>query len=383
MKISRNSIVLLRAVCLLFLFELISCSGKSTNNRESAPKVFKRTSEGLSLNKATLEQSNNQGQPLWKIEVKKANYSLDHKKVIVKDIKGNFFQDGRRVLEIAAKDGEVYKNGEEIYIRNSVVAVDPRNNIRIDADEMKWQPKADLLTITKRFNAIHLGFQVSADQAIYRSRHQELELTGNILAFSKKPDIELKTEHLKWLISQHKMIGDKPLEFIRYQGTSITDQLNSKQMEIDTTNNTILSKDTLNFKSTHPTTQITGNNFLWNYRERHFQSQQTAQLYDYSQQVTFTANGTDYDQNKGLAHFKGGVHGLSSRNQTQIYSQQAIWYIKNKKVDATGNIIYKQNNPKMQLTGDRAVGTLQTNQIVVTSQNGNKVVTQIYIKHNP
>jgi lipopolysaccharide export system protein LptA len=71
---------------------------------------------------------------------------------------------------------------------------------------------------------------------------------------------------------------------------------------------------------------------------------------------------------------------LSSRNKSEIYAQQATWDIAAKKVDASGSVIYKQINPEMQLSGDQAVGSLQTNQMVVTSQSGNKVVTQIYPK---
>jgi len=376
MKISKNNIALIWSICLLF--SLASCANNSqTKTRE---KVIKKSTGGLSLNKATLEQSNNQGQPLWKIEVKQANYSPDHKKVLIKDIKGNLFQDGKRILQIAAKEGEIYKNGEQIYLKNNIVAVDPRNNITINAQQMRWQPKQDLLTITQRFSVNHLDLQLLADQAQYHSRTQELELTGKILGSSQGPYIKLQTEHLKWLVSQHKIIGDQMLEFIRYQDNSITDQLNTKKMEIDTINKTILSQDTLSFKSINPSIQVSGNNFLWNYRERNLQSQQPVQLYDYKQQVTLTANQSDFDQNKKLAYLKGGVHGLSSRNKSEIYAQQATWDIAAKKVDASGSVIYKQINPEMQLSGDQAVGSLQTNQMVVTSQSGNKVVTQIYPK---
>ncbi|MGV2389810.1 MAG UNVERIFIED_CONTAM: hypothetical protein LVR29_20830 [Microcystis novacekii LVE1205-3] len=40
-----------------------------------------------------------------------------------------------------------------------------------------------------------------------------------------------------------------------------------------------------------------------------------------------------------------------------------------KKLWAEGNIIYEQQEPKFNLTGDKAIGTLEDNNIVVTSSS--------------
>ncbi|CCQ53048.1 Homoserine dehydrogenase [Crocosphaera watsonii WH 8502] len=49
-------------------------------------------------------------------------------------------------------------------------------------------------------------------------------------------------------------------------------------------------------------------------------------------------------------------------------------------IEAHGNVIYEQNrDPKLNLTGEKAVGTLVDNNIVVTnSDRQERVVTEIF-----
>ncbi len=375
MKINTSKLIKRRIFPLLLLLGISACGGETP---KSTPKKVKETKGQLSLNKATLEQSNGKGQPLWKIEVDQATYSLDRQKVKIENIKGNLFQDGQRVLQISAKEGEVYRNGEEVFLKNNVVAIDPRNGVVINADEMEWQPKQDLLIARKKFTGTHQDLEISATEGRYHSRQEELELVGNILATSRKPRIQLKTEYLKWLIPKHKIVGDRPLEFIRYQDNLITDQLKANSIDINTKEKSVFSQGPFTFKSVNPAVQLVGSHVLWNYRDRNLQSQQTTQVVDYKEQVTLTGNQVYYDQVKKYVGLGGGVQGKSTGNQTEIYSQQALWNIANKTIEATGNVTYKQQNPRMHLTGDRAIGIIQENQVIVTSDSEKRVVTEIY-----
>ena len=382
MKINKNSLILRGVFTLLFVLGIVACGGEKPNTTPS-PSTNKAQQSQLSLNKATLEQSNSKGQTLWKIEVESAAYSPDNKKAQVTNVKGNLFQDGKRILEISSKEGEIYRDGEEIILKKNIVAVDPRNGIVINADHMRWQPKLDLLTVSKNFNATHNDLEITANEGRYQARKQELELVGKIQGVSRKSQIQLKTENLKWLVGQNQVIGDRLLEFTRYQDKTVMDQLKTKRMVLNVKENTVLSQETLTFKSFKPPVQIVGNNFLWNYRDRFIKSQEPIQIVNYKEQVTLTANEGYFDQVKQYVSLKGGVKGKSSRNQTEIYAEEATWYMDNKKVEAIGKVTYKQNNPKMHLTGDHAVGNIQENQVIVTSNSGNKVFTEIFPEKKP
>jgi hypothetical protein len=48
-------------------------------------------------------------------------------------------------------------------------------------------------------------------------------------------------------------------------------------------------------------------------------------------------------------------------------------------IEGLGNIIYQQNKGvKFNLTGDKAIGSLQNNSVIVTSNQPERVVTEIY-----
>jgi hypothetical protein len=53
------------------------------------------------------------------------------------------------------------------------------------------------------------------------------------------------------------------------------------------------------------------------------------------------------------------------------------WEIQTQKIQASGNVIYKQVNPPFNVTGPTAVGKLQDQSIVVSSEPGKRVVTEI------
>ena len=69
--------------------------------------------------------------------------------------------------------------------------------------------------------------------------------------------------------------------------------------------------------------------------------------------------------------------GESDRNKATLYSNELVWNITSKIVDARGNVIYSQIDPELNLTGYKALGKLDDNSIVVTGNNGKRVVTNI------
>jgi len=362
--------------CWLGLLTMTSCTTHKYNFT-TTPTVQKSQAQ-FSLNRATLEQSDNKGLPLWKIEVSSTIYSPDNQKVEVKNVRGNLFQNGKIVLEISSREGEIYRNGQEVDLKDNIIAVDPRNKITINANRMKWTPKTGILTLWDDFTAYHEDISISGTKALYQSKTQVLNIFGKIFGISSNHKIELKTDHLQWLVAQHKIIGDHPIQLIRYQDKLITDLLNAKRIEMNIQQNTILSQETLNFKSIKPTVDVLGNNFLWNYKDRNVISKQPAQFTDYKQNMTVTGNQSFFDQNKQLLNLKGNFHAISLKNQTQLYAQEGIWHLQSKIIDASGNVDYRQIHPQLHVVGERAVGILQNNNVIVTPHAGGKVMTEFY-----
>jgi LPS export ABC transporter protein LptC len=369
---------ILKLSLLISLLTLSACQQPQQKSRNSSDFSSQELKSHLILNNATLEQSNSQGQTLWKIQVEKATYTPDRKKAQLTNIKGNIFQDGKRVLQVSADKGEVYRDGEEVFLQENILAFDPRNGTTIRSDEVEWRPKQDVLMVRKKLKGSHPKLEASATEGRYYTRKQQIELIGNIVANSRKSQLQLKTEHLIWQIPKEKLIGDRPLKMVRYQDKIITDQVTTNRAEVDIKNNTVLIQKNNEFKSLQPPVQIASNSVLWNYKDRIVKSDQPIKLIHYLDEITITGNQAQVDLNKKIAYLKGGVQGISQRNQAQLYANEVVWYISSKIVEATGNVTYQQAKPKINLTGDKAVGTLQNNNVVVTSNSPKRVVTEIY-----
>jgi LPS export ABC transporter protein LptC len=363
---------------LILLFSLCACQNQQRQEEtDSNPSPTSEPENRLVLNNATLEQPDDKGQPLWKIQVERANYSPDRKMAQISKIRGNLYQDGKVVLQVSADAGEIYQDGEKIFLRKNIIATDPRNKTVIRSDEVEWRPKEDLLTIRQNLRGSHPRLDATATEGKYYTRQERLELIGNIVATAKNPRLQLKTERLVWNIPQEKLTGDRPLTMVRYQDNTITDRLTAKRAEFNLKLSTTTARENVEYRSVEPAIQIAGNIVTWNYKTRLVLSSQPIRIFHYKEMVTLTGNQAQVDLTKEVARLKGGVQGSSTRNQTKLYAREMTWYIPAQRVEAIGNVIYEQLNPQISLTGEKAVGRLQDNSVVVSGNPQDRVVTEI------
>lgn len=373
-----------KVIILLLLLFTTACQQKNADNKSSETKTEDKSSIDLEsrllLNNATLEQSNAEGKTLWRIQVKKAVYSRDQEIAQLEKVKGNIYHDGKIVLYISADKGEVYKEGEEIFLKENIVATDPRNGAVIRSQEVEWRPKDNLLIIRKELKGTHAQLEASAREGKYKTTEQKLELIGDILATAREPRLQLKAQHLTWTIPTQKVISDRPLQAIRYDDKTkaITDQIVTDRAQVNLKDKTITLLQNIEFKSLEPPLQIASNQIVWNFLNRIVTSDNPIRLVDTKNQVSITGNRAQVDLKKKVAHLYNGVQGVNDRTQAKLYAQDLNWNIPTQIVSATGNVIYEQINPVFNLTGDRAVGTLRDNSIVVTSNSPTRVVTEIY-----
>ncbi|BBA80141.1 hypothetical protein RGRSB_1750 [cyanobacterium endosymbiont of Rhopalodia gibberula] len=374
---------LVLTVGVLFLLSAITaCQGKnqSQSNSDDQQQEAANTESQLILNNATLEQSNAKGEMLWKIQVDEAAYSPDRKKAQLTAVKGNIFQDGKIVLRIKADQGEVDRDGQEIYLKENIVAVDPRNDAVMQSDEVEWKPQESVLMVRKNLRGSTPQLTASAKEGKYYATKQELEFIGNIIATSKKPRMQLKTEHLLWKISEQRVIGKRLLKIVRFQDKIITDKLVANHAEVHLNTKQVIVKDNIEFKSIKPPVQVATNEFIWKYEARQVTSSKPVKLIHYQQGVIITGNQAEVDMTNSIAYLRGGVQGNSTANAAKLYSNDLTWNVNTQIIEALGNVIYEQTNPDFNLTGEKAVGTIHDNKIVVSGNAQDRVVTEIFTK---
>lgn len=368
-----------RYITIFLLLNLYGCGQQNPvlqKTKEDSAQASP-TKTRLVLNNATLEEADDRGQTLWKIKAEKSTYSEDNKKAYLENLAGNLFQDGKLVLQISAKQGEVNKDGEVIFLRDNIIARDPRNNAVIEGDEVEWHPKNNVLVIRQNLTGNHPQLEVTATEGKYNTRSERLELTGNVIATALQEKLQLKTQQLTWFVSQQKIRGDRPLEITRYRDRIVTDRVIADRGYVTLNNHLAFLEKNVELQSLKPLTQIATNSAIWNYNTRVVSSDRPIRVVNSQEQITVTGNRGQIDLGQEIAKLQGGVSGISSKNQAKLSSKALTWKITTQIVEATGNVIYEQNNPQLNLTGDKAVGTLQNNNVVVTSNNKDRVVTNI------
>jgi len=365
--------------CLCFL--LVACQGNNEPSQEVNKNETKREVEqGLVLYNSTIEQSNANGDTLWRISTEKAIYSQDNQSAKIEKIVGNLFENDKIILKVSADAGEVTKEGKEIFLRGNILVIDPRNQAELKGEEVIWKPEEHILMVTGKDNikASHEKLLVTAKEGIYNTKNQILELNKDVLAITNKPTLQLTTQHLYWQISQNKVIGNKPVNLLRYEDNVVTDKLDTQQVEVDLNNSVAVVSGNVEYQSVKPSLQAATSRVVWYYGDRFMESSETTKIIQAEQGTNLTANIVKFNLAKNQVYLQDGVYGYTKDNATEIYADQMLWNVDSQEINAEGNVFYKQLNPDVNLKGVKAWGNLKDKNITVQGNDNTKVITNIY-----
>ena len=362
---------------LILLLPLAIAGCQSSTPEVDPASLVSRNDTQLVLNNAVLEQSNPQSNTVWKIKADNITYSDNNQVAILDKVVGNLFEDDLVILKISAEAGKIENNGNVILLNGTVIASDPRNGSVVTSESIEWRPQEDLLLIKEKLEGIHPNLEVTAGQGKYFTKIEKLEIEDDVIATSKQPPLQLTSDRLEWNIPQSQIVSPGAVELVRYdQNKTITDRLVSDRAELNLTQNLATLNQNIELISSSPTLQIATDFLTWNYQERIGSTDRPIQILDRDRQISLTGNQGEIDFLRQIAKLQGGVKGIDRQKASELYARNLTWNIDTEKVEAEGNIIYQQTEPKARLTGDSAIGTLKNNNITVTS-NGTQQVTSI------
>lgn len=366
---------------ILFSLLIISIVGCQPSTPDSTPRARERESRldtQLVLNNAILEQSNKQEKTVWKIKADNIVYSEDKQIATLNKVVGNLWQDGTIIFKISAKTGEIRDNGNIILLNDEIIASDPRNGSIINTDAVEWRPQENLLLIKEKLNGTHPNLQVTAESGKYFTDIEQLEIQGNVVATTNQPSLQLKSDRLDWSIAQNEVKSPGAMELIQYnEEQTITDKLVSDRAQVNLVSKTATLNQNIELITLDPPLQVATNFFSWNYLTRVGKTDQPIQILDRDRQISLTGNQGEINLQQQRAKLQDGVKGINQQEVSELYARQLIWQIDSEKVEATGNVIYEQADPQARLRGEKAVGTLSDNNIIVTSEGKNQVTTEI------
>lgn len=359
------------------MISIVGCQPAIPNSEPTERERENRLDTQLVLNNAILEQSNKQENTVWKIKADNIVYSEDQQIATLNKVVGNLWQNDTIILKISAKTGEIRDNGNTILLNQEVIASDPRNNSTIHTDAVEWRPQENLLLIKEQLNGTHPNLQVTANFGKYFTDIELLEIEGDVVATTIEPSLQLKSDRLEWNVAQNEIKSPGAVELIQYNEEQIiTEKLISDRAQLNLTSNTALLKQNIELITIDPPLQVATDFFSWNYRTRTGTTDQPIQILDRDRQISLTGNKGEINLSQQLVELQDGVRGINQQDASELYARQLTWQIDGEQVEATGNIIYEQVNPQARLTGEKAVGTLSDNKIIVTS-NGKKQVTTV------
>ena len=331
----------------------------------------------LVLNNAVLEQSNRQDNTVWKIKAESIVYSEDKQTADLDRVVGNLLQDGKIILKISANKGEVKDNGNVIILQENIIASDPRNNSTIESNLVEWRPQENLLLIKEDLKGIQDNLDVTAQRGKYFTDTEQLEVEGDVVATIEDPTLQLKSDRLLWNIPESKVVSPGAVDIVRYdQKENVTDKLVSDRGEVDLTANIATLTGNIELISLEPNIQAASQSFIWNYQQRIGQTDKPIQILDLGRQISLTGNKGEINLPQQKVVLKDGVRGINRQEVSELYARQLTWTMESDRVEAMGDVIYEQTDPQARLTGEKAIGSLESNNIVVTS-NGKKQVTSI------
>ncbi|HEY9649670.1 MAG TPA: LPS export ABC transporter periplasmic protein LptC [Coleofasciculaceae cyanobacterium] len=366
------------AFCLFAVVVLSSCQSENRTEKKIQQDTAVSDIEGsLVFNNVTLDQVDEQGRPVWKVRAKRVVYTKDKKLARIENPTGDLFQDGKIVLQVTAKSGEVQEDGKKIFLNDQITATDTRNGAILKGDQLEWYPQQDLLIVRNNLQGSHPQLQSSAKEGKYFTRKQQAEFFGQVTALAKDPDLQMKTEHLIWQIKEQKVSTDKRTQMERYKGKTVTDRVESDLSEVNLKTKVVTLKQNIQLTSIDPPLLMSSNAAVWNTKTQIVVSDKPVRIVHLKENVIITANQGQVDLERRIANLRGGVEGVGSRNQAKLYSNQLTWDIPTQNVQASGNVIYKQVDPPLTTTGPTAFGRLQDQSIVVTGEAGSQVVTEI------
>lgn len=361
----------------LLIFSLVACGDKSPPTSQENSAVSSNEDSNLTFFDVTLEQADEVGRPIWKVQAKKAKYTKEKQIGQAESPYGELYQDGKVVYQIKADVADIEQDGKQLFLKGRIFATDPSNGIILQGNELEWRPQDDLLIVRNQINGNHKQLQAVAQEARVKTREQRIEFSGGVVANSSDPRLQVRTEHLIWNIKEEKLIGNRPLEIDRYKDNKISDRGKGNSAEVNLKTKIATIKQNAQLELLDPPVQIISNSMTWNMKAETVTTNSLVRMFQRAENLTVTANQGEMKIPQKTVYLTGNVNAIGQRRQS-LKSNTLTWYLDNKLVEAQGNVVYQQVDPRLNFTGETAVGNLQTENIVVKGgSSSGRVVTEI------
>ncbi|NJR69241.1 MAG: LPS export ABC transporter periplasmic protein LptC [Synechococcales cyanobacterium CRU_2_2] len=367
-------------LALLWVLLLVSGSG-CARFRKPPPAPPKTASDALVFNDVTLEQADEAGKRLWTLRARQATYSASGKQAKMTQPQGKLFNGQQELYEVEAAEGEVNQDGEAVFLRQQVVVQDLRDGATIRADEAEWRPKESVLILRGNLIGNQADAEVRASEGAWQDQTNQVLLTGAPVKMSLgKQRLKLETEVLTWDIAQEQVVSDpgelgkadralQIQQFSEKKSTQVIRTAKSGRGEVDLKTQEVVLRNNARLNFVEPPLDIVSDGLRWQTQTDRVKSEARVTVTDRVEKVTIAGDRGDADLAQEVVEFTGNVRGVAELRQSRIRADRLKWFSATQDVEAQGNVTYAQVQPPLEVSGPKAVGNLNAEQVRMTGGN--------------
>jgi LPS export ABC transporter protein LptC len=371
----------------LAIAALSGCSWRAPTSRQAAQ--VKPVEGGVAFSNVVLAQADAKGKLLWKFQAQGVSYSEGQQVAKAKVLKGQLFEAGRPLFDIAAEDGTVRQTNQQVRLQGNIRVVDRQRKVLFRGKEAQWNAQTGQLLVQNGLTVSHPKLQVWGNELQASKQGREVRVTGNVVMETRSEQgqdqaqgqgrrVRLKTNQAIWKVDdqtfQTGSVGaaDQPSVSIEQIGGSEKSVALAGTAQANLANGliTLLSPVQLQLGAITLTSRV----LTWDTQSQKLTANELVQIQDPRNQLSVLANSGTLEQGRNLVALQGKVEVKGLRNKAQLTAEQLFWNTSTQRIEANGNVNYVQASPNLTLRGAKAVGKI-TDQTLRMS--GGDVVTEI------
>ncbi len=350
----------------------------------------------LTLQAVTLEQPDTDGSLLWRLEADSVTYVPETQRAELLALKGEFYEEGKKVYTVVADKGEVEQNGNTLFLRGSLVATRLEDDLTLAGELLKWQPKQGLLKMgdfedgnsseqAKSRSPVTISnpeIQAIARSLSVNNKEDRVNMSGNVTAKSKaEPWLTFASESLIWLTDQSLIQANQQLTVERFASDDykkLTDRLVGGSGNAQLDKNIVTLEQSVQLDSLTEGLSVKSDRAVWDVIAQTVDMNQPVDIAQPARQITASANRASLNLAEQIIYLIGNVKANGAKNDTRLAADQVTWKTSTQQVEAEGNVRYQQAaNPEATLSGPSAIGNIEDGTLVVIGNESGDVVTEI------
>lgn len=285
------------------------------------------------------------------------------------------FQVANKQVRGIAEEGTWFSKKKRIEARKKVVAISKDPNLQFKGDLIEWQIDKQKIISNRPVDVARYDAKTKKITDTATGKRAEADLKAKTVLLQQEgrlrlsdPPLKIASDRLLWQVEQKKVISESPVRVDRVDATGkIIDTATGNRAEADLRANTVLlqQQGRLALSSTDPPLNIASDSLLWHTKNKTLTSDTPVEVLNRRDNYIIRGDRGNADLATNIFTFLGNVRGLGGERQSRLASNRLIWHANNNRVEAYGNVFYRQEKPPLVSRGPKALGFIKDGAVVM------------------